>query len=298
MGIPRTQLERWSHQGAVTNAQKTHESIRHALESSSALEGVSYKVFLQGSYKNDTNIRGDSDVDAVVLLKDVFYHNLPPYDVRRQLFQPSTYSWHHFRNDVLKALRGYYGSLKVEEGSKAFKVQTPYLRADVVVSARYLYYDLSSSNPNDYEPGITFWTSEGRQVINFPEQHYQNGVEKNRRTEGNYKKVVRIFKNARSYLADSGMLARGVAPSYFLECLLYNVPDDIYKGTFSEVFPNIVRYLYSALNDNQRIRAFVCQNGLVALFGDTPEQWNVNSAMKLVESLWNLWYNWELYHAR
>jgi len=33
MGIPESQLETWSHQGAVTTAEATHKSIRNALNS-------------------------------------------------------------------------------------------------------------------------------------------------------------------------------------------------------------------------------------------------------------------------
>lgn len=56
MGIPESQLETWSHQGAVTTARATHESVRNALESyESWPRDVEYEVYLQGSYKNDTN---------------------------------------------------------------------------------------------------------------------------------------------------------------------------------------------------------------------------------------------------
>jgi tRNA nucleotidyltransferase (CCA-adding enzyme) len=73
MPIPESQLEIWSHQGAVTASKTTHESIRIALSANTspirqrvAAGGV--EIYLQGSYKNDTNIRGDSDVDVVVEL--------------------------------------------------------------------------------------------------------------------------------------------------------------------------------------------------------------------------------------
>ena len=35
-----------------------------------------FKIFLQGSYKNDTNVYGDSDVDVVIRLDEIYYTDL------------------------------------------------------------------------------------------------------------------------------------------------------------------------------------------------------------------------------
>jgi tRNA nucleotidyltransferase (CCA-adding enzyme) len=79
MGIPQSQLEIWAKQGATVTAKSTHESIRNALAHERSLIkdriGSSVKIYLQGSYKNDTNIRADSDVDVVVELTTTFGHN-------------------------------------------------------------------------------------------------------------------------------------------------------------------------------------------------------------------------------
>ena len=77
MSNPESQLDTWSRQGAVATAKATHESIRNALTAStSAIRGRDYEVYLQGSYKNDTDIRGDSDVDVVMQLNDAFGQDL------------------------------------------------------------------------------------------------------------------------------------------------------------------------------------------------------------------------------
>jgi len=77
MAILESQLERWAHQGAVATAKLTADSIRNALKSYNYWPaGIDFEVYLQGSYKNSTNIRGDSDVDVVVQLNSSFYSNL------------------------------------------------------------------------------------------------------------------------------------------------------------------------------------------------------------------------------
>lgn len=74
--IPENQLDTWSHQGAVATAKATHEVVRRALTASNSMsQGPTYEVFLQGSYADDTNTRGDSDVDVVVQLNGSFLHN-------------------------------------------------------------------------------------------------------------------------------------------------------------------------------------------------------------------------------
>jgi len=72
MAIPESQLERWANQGAVATAKLTADSIKRALNSFSGWpNGIKFEVYLQGSYKNNTNIRGDSDVDVVAQLNAI-----------------------------------------------------------------------------------------------------------------------------------------------------------------------------------------------------------------------------------
>jgi len=288
MPIPESQLERWSHQGAVVTAKQTHESIRAALLQHPARDNKDFEVYLQGSYKNDTNIRGDSDVDVVVQLNDTFSHNLSEEQKRAFRFTEATYCWNDFRSDVLTALRNYYGWDKVREGRKSLKVQTSYLPADVVVCIQYRKYPKFPRDANDYVEGMTFYVpSENRWVINYPKLHYYNGVEKNKRTNGRYKPAVRLFKNARTYLVDRKIIPSDLAPSYFLECLLYNVPDDKFGSSFQDTFCNVVNWLSRA-----NLSQFVCQNEQLRLFGNSPEQWSEDKARQFVRAMIDLWNNW------
>ena len=128
MPIPESQLETWSHQGAVTTAKQTHESIRNVLNSHTWQSGVNFEDYLQGSYRNTTNIRGDSDVDVVTQLNSTFKSDLselPDYQqTLHKLTHPRlTYLWRNFRSDVIVALRNYYGYSAVDDtGNKSLKV--------------------------------------------------------------------------------------------------------------------------------------------------------------------------------
>jgi len=286
MPIPEEQLKRWSHQGATTTAKQTHESIRAALDRYEWPNGKP-EVYLQGSYKNSTNIRGDSDVDVVVQLNSVFMNNLTEDQKRRFVFTKAEYTWQDFREDVKRALVDYYGFRDVGEGKKTLKVKTPYLPADVVVCIQYRKYPSNPRSEDNYIEGMTFYVpSEDRWVINYPKLHYQNGTAKNRQTSEWYKKTVRMFKNARTYLIERGA-PPDLAPSYFLECLLYNVPDSQYGGTFQDTFLNVANWLSKA-----DLNTFCCQNEQDPLFGDSPEQWSKARAERFLEYIVDLWNDW------
>jgi len=287
MPIPEAQLERWSHQGAVTTAKQTHESIRNALNQYEWPRGVNFEVYLQGSYKNDTNIRGDSDVDVVAQLNSTFSSNLTEDQKRAFGFTKAGYGWQEFRADVLEALRGYYSYSQVQEGRKSIKVTTPCLRADDDVCIQRREYAQPPRSHDNFVEGMTFYVpGEDRWVINYPKLHYDNGVKKHQATNSLYKPTVRLFKNARTYLIDRGD-PKDLAPSYFLECLIYNVPNVHYNGGFQDIFCNVVNWLLKA--DLDRL---VCQNDQLKLFGTQPEQWSNDKAKRFLQSMVNLWKNW------
>jgi len=74
MPIPESQLETWSHQGSVTQSSSTYNSVKDVLEASTTpYADKNFKVFLQGSYGNDTNIYAESDVDIIIKLDDCFF---------------------------------------------------------------------------------------------------------------------------------------------------------------------------------------------------------------------------------
>jgi len=288
MAIPEQQLETWSHQGATTTANATYESVKIALTLYEWPSYVNYEVYLQGSYKNYTNIRGDSDVDIIIQLNSTFYHNLSTLQMMLLNIRTASYGWNEFRADVLRRIIHYYGSNMVTEGNKSIKVNrdSGRLAADIVVSAKYIRYD----NLTQSAEGLTFWTlNEGRQIINYPKIHYTNGVLKNNifNTNGNFKPTVRIFKNARTYLINQNEIFPTLAPSYFLECLIYNIPNSMFESNFQSRYSGIIDWLSVA-----NLIYFVCQNGQMLLFGKTPEQWTITDAQTLIQKFAELWRNY------
>ncbi len=298
MSILESQLETWSKQGAIQTPKKLHEDIRRALKQSWSSTIEFPEIYLQGSYKNDTNIYGDSDVDVVVQSNKTYYYDVSSLPNHQQnLFQssstPATYDWDSFRSDVLVALRRYFGDSSVTAGDNCLIIKdgSSRLTADVLVCFQYRkYINYFSSYNENFIEGVHFFSYKGnRWITNFPDPHYKNGVQKNAQfvTNGWFKPTVRIFKNARTYLINKNVISSKIAPSYFLQCLLYNVPDRFFGYSYNRTFLNILTWLYETDISN-----CICQNGQIDLFGNTPEQWSLGDANILKNALINLWNNW------
>ena len=291
MPIPESQLSRWSDHGPQDASIRTHESIRRVLAAHRWLPGMTYDFYLQGSYRNDTNVRGDSDVDVVLEFNSTVNYDataLSEYERNRLSvsFQPATHSWNDFRREALRALEGGFGRGFVGQGGKSIKVKAnpPRLAADVVVCMEHRRYD----NYNSYAQGITFTALKDKhKVINFPKEHYNNGADKSRRTGDRYKRTVRMFKSVRNHLESNRRIGPNLVPSYFLECLLYNAPDGSFQQGFQDTYAAIVNWMIQ-----NNLQGAVCQNGQQNLFGTSPEQWSVADAEALASRLAELWNNW------
>ena len=301
--IPETKLETWANRGASATAEATHTSIRTALEHENSpiadriLLGE-VEIYLQGSYRNHTNIYADSDVDIVVELNATFGHNanaLPPEQKRlhEASYTTADYQWAAFRQDVITALTKYYRAGTVDTaGKKAIKLLAApgRLKADIVPAVKYRKYShFRGISDNSWTRGIKFYnTATNQPIINYPHRHYDAGVDKHaNRTNQWFKPTVRIFKNARTYLMDRNMLGKDKAPSYFLQNLIYNVPDGLFGTNYQTTVYNVLKHLYE-----NPTSGFQCQHGQHALFGTTPEQWNEADAHETIRALVNLWDNW------
>ena len=299
MAIPASQLETWCNQGATTTSSQIYTSIKTCLNAeASKIRTKDYEIYLQGSYANDTNIYGDSDVDIVVQLHTTWSQDLSALtDEAKRLYNASyesaTYNWQNFYNDVFETLNSYYGRSNVDATGKVLKVNTgKSYEADVVVAIDYRKYKMFQNDAvNRYIEGMKFYLLNGdkRLVINFPKWHYNNGVAKNNaeRTNGQYKSTIRMFKNIRNKLIENRQILDKTAPSYFLECLLYNVPDGCYGYDVSQTFCDVINYLNKA-----DLQKFICQNEQLDLFGTTPEQWQSLSAKSFISESIKLWNSW------
>ena len=280
MPIPESTISSWSHHEAGTAFKEAHVPIREALNAYKGLSQFKYEVFLQGSYKNDTNLGGDSDVDVVIRLASKLKPSVVSLSGKRLQADGShrfaLERWQSFRDHAMKAMKARFGKA-VKSGRKTIKLPKGTIPADAD-----LVVTLS------HKEGIGFYLpDEGRWVVSFPEQHHQRGLKKEKATDKQFKRTIRMFKAARNRLVEKGSLTKDDAPSYFIECLLYNVPDTLFAPKLAPTYVAILDWLKTV-----KLKDFQCQNGFVPLFGPGREQWSVKKARAFVKALQDMWDTW------
>jgi hypothetical protein len=303
MPIPEAQLETWAKVGAEKTAETTYTSIKAAIDAAATtfLRDYLYEVYLQGSYINSTSIYGDMDVDVVVEATNFFYSDTKlltqaqEAEFERQYPGSAPVTFRDFRDCVQNALEDYYGSSLVTPQNKCILVtgQSGRLDADVVPSVTFNEYRKNETvKLPTPEVGMTFWTrKEHRQVINFPKQHLEYGIAKNKRVNYRFKPTVRVFKNLRNYCLAENLLADAVAPSYFVSCLIYNAPDNTFCPTHWDTMLAILSWLYD-LKDEQW-EELVCQNELYHLVYDAPDYWPLENAKAFMDAAILAWNDWD-----
>ncbi|WP_169310719.1 hypothetical protein [Deinococcus proteolyticus] len=132
------------------------------------------------------NLSGtESDVDVCVVMTDVFWGDFteaPGENLESYGFLPSNRMYEDDRELVRRALVQKFGSSGFTSGKKAFDVHgVAGSRVDADVVPAWLFRSFHGrgiyGQPIARE-GIAFWTTDGKQVINVPEQHIIMGRQK------------------------------------------------------------------------------------------------------------------------
>jgi len=82
------------------------------------------------------------------------------------------------------------------------------------------------------------------------------------------------------------------APSYFVECLLYNAKDEHFrKARFEDMVLPIINQFFNEDKSNECDK-YVCQNYQRYLFGSGDQQWNREAAKEYISKLIYVWENY------
>ncbi|MEO0461225.1 MAG: nucleotidyltransferase [Myxococcota bacterium] len=261
--------------------------IRKAIDASASLSLMNIEVFPQGSYRNRTNVRADSDVDVCVRCMDTFYSMLPDGVARNDVgIVSSGYTYQAFKDQVGAALVDYFGQGAVTRGSKAFDVHANTYRvdADVVPTLEHRRYVGGASGR--YLSGTELRPDNGGRIINWPNQNYENGVAKNGKTAKRFKKVARILKSVRNRMDAEGFeSARGV-PSYLIECLVWNVPNGYFAhDNYTDEVRACLAYLILNIDTDTKCDDWGEVNELKYLFRSS-QPWTRSGAYSFVLDAW------------
>lgn len=242
------QLREWASPPGKTEEARCENAlsaIKNALSKSEALKERTIEVFSQGSYRNNTNVRSDSDVDIGVLCRNTFFYDLPNNSNEKDYgFIPATYSYDSFKSDIERALKDYFGERAVSRGNKALDVhETSYhVEADVAPFFEYRWY----SAPGRYNEGVSLKPDNSPvKVFNWPEQHYSNGVEKNKATRMRFKSIVRALK-ALSIEMEAAGVREAAIPGFLIECLVWNSRNEHFESeSYLENARLVIAHVYN-----------------------------------------------------
>lgn len=289
--VTEEQLARWTGPSSSSEQEKqerTERMIREAIDAHEAFDEYrsSFSIYAKGSYANNTNVKSDSDVDIVVECSDVAYwRNQDTHNPAYLGGTPYSGIWtpEHLRSEIAAALKNKFPG-SVTEGSTAFEIDANSSRvnADVVPAFKFkLYY----SNGN-FAQGTRVFKKDGSSIENYPNQQLENGRAKNVRTNYNYKKTVRILKRLENELVDKGLTEP--VPSYVLECLIYNCPEEFFsrsswrsvmRGCLAEIFNHTLK---TEPTDNRWHEA----NGIKFLF-HSNQKWTRGQVHKFASAAWD-----------
>lgn len=253
-------LQSWISPLSQTEEQRVENTvrmIREAVISYFKLSDCSMSIFAQGSYANNTNVRQNSDVDICIMSTSTVFCNYVEGKTDKDYgYTPGTISFYDYKAYIIEALKNKFGAAAITIGNKCvnIKANSYHVNADVVPAFQYRDFKIINSiNPQKYIEGIKYLSSTGEQVINYPKDHIENGKQKNIDTNHEYKKLVRIMKHIRNEMVDKGIVNGDKITSFLIECLIWNLPNDIItnSNTWAGTVQKSIAYLWNKINDNQ-----------------------------------------------
>ncbi|MBD3584024.1 nucleotidyltransferase domain-containing protein [Flavobacterium selenitireducens] len=283
------QLNNFRYPPSDTEEQKLANSefaVREAIKNSAALKDKSTKIFGQGSYANDTNVRNNSDIDINVRLDSADFVKIPDGKNDSDYgYSDSSYSYPAYRKDVLDAMISYFGLKYVVDNDKCITIlpDSTRVETDVVPTLKYIRYDSETAKVE----GVKFISKSGKSIINFPLQHIENGKGKNSRTQKRFKRLTRIYRRIRYKMIDDGIDVSDNVTSFLLECLVWNVPDKIFNDydNWTDRLKESIRYIYNKTQNAEDCKHWGEVSELLYLF--VGRKWSEKDVNNFMLQMWN-----------
>jgi hypothetical protein len=284
------QFREWAKPPGKTEKDRCDNAasaIRNAIKASDKLRTRGVSIFAQGSYRNNTNVRKDSDVDIGILCTDTFFHDPLPEDWTQERlgFSDATYHYDQYKNEVEEALVNYFGRSAVSRGNKAFDVhETSYhVEADVAAFFEHRRY----KGDGTYLEGVELRTDkENHRIINWPEQHYENGVGKNNATGTRFKSIVRVLKALSNEMAGQGIRDADVL-GFLIECLVWNVPNgEFQNSTYRANVRAALAFLFNNTRSHEDCKEWAEVSDLIYLF-HSDQKWTWQQAHAFTSGAWD-----------
>jgi hypothetical protein len=285
----------WAQAPGETEQEKCDNAVsavKKAIDADEQLSQMEIDVFPHGSYNARTNVRQNSDVDVCVRLRSTFYPDYPPGKTGEDYGNlPGSISYSAYKDLVGNALVEYFGVDYVKRGNKAFDVHANTYRvdADVVPTFSHRRYFENGTN-NWIEPeGIAFTPDDSTtRIINWPDQTYTNGVNKNKATSERYKAMIRIIKKLRDAMQDDSIANAKDIASFLIESLIWNVPNPSFgHENYMDDVRSVLAHTFNNTIKQEDCNEWGEVNELKYLFRDAYQPWTRDQAHNFLSAAWD-----------
>ena len=281
------QLAGWTGPSSDTEQDKqdrTERMIRQAIDSHEPFNDCSLKIYAKGSYANNTNVRSDSDVDIAVECTEVQYWEESEKGNRKS-GEPYEGIWTpaKLRAELLSAMNAKFPGQVDSSGSTAIQINSSSARvdADVVPCFSYRYYMKYGSRD-----GTKIFKTNGSSIVNYPVQQLENGRAKNKRTGYAYKKGARLLKRIENAMAENGTFRE--LPSFFMECLAYNCPDNAFAHpTWTECLRAMLFHIWDNLQGEEPTSGRWMEVNECFFLFHPNQKWAREDGREFAKAAWN-----------
>lgn len=269
--------------------ENAETAIRKAIVADEKLSGMDITIFPQGSYRNKTNVRQNSDVDICVRLNSTFFEDYPPGTTRETFGNiPGSITFGDYKELIGHALENYFGASAVKRGNKAFNIHenTYRIDADVVATFEHRRYQIDQGGKQSYISGIGFDTDSGQRITNWPEQNYANGLAKHEATGRRYRKLVRIIKHLRDVMQEEKVSSANNIASCLIEALVWNVPNNGFgHSTYKDDLRFVLAHSWNNTRKDEDCKEWGEVNELKYLFR-ALQPWTREQANAFLDVVW------------
>jgi len=280
-------LSGWTGPSSDTEKDKqdrTERMIREAIDSHEPLNNCSLNIFAKGSYANNTNVRADSDVDIAVECTEVLYWkesekgNHTPGKSYEGIWTPAK-----LRAELVSAMKAKFPGQVDTSGTTAIQINSSSSRvdADVVPCFSYRYYMKYGTRD-----GTKIFKTDGSNIVNYPVQQMENGTAKNKATGYAYKKGARLLKRIENAMAADGTFRE--LPSFFMECLAYNCPGDVFAhSTWTERLRAMLFYIWDSLQGDEPDEGRWLEVNECFFLFHSDQKWTRKDGRDFAKAAWN-----------
>lgn len=272
MSTSSSELELWS-QPLPTWQQEDSDAVcewvKREVMAAEVWDEDAVAIRLQGSIRQGTAIGGAADFDVDVAVTNVGEVFSGPPLIEQAQFEIS-YLKHY------EAVEWVF--VPCQPGTFSLQTQHQGRKVDIVPT---LVCDSGSARGIVMAPGRSYIGP----VFNWPEQQLRNNDEKDARTGGNYRPMVRIAKG----LAAKRHERRGTkkAPSFLVESLVQAAPDELFVSVdLRQCAAAVLDWIRKTTRDERAFRQLVDASGMSSL-GAPWQVWDRAMAREHAVDLWD-----------